>query len=139
MSRGTCLVIENDEDIACLITLILTQQGFEVHAVRTGAAALREARGLNPVLIVLEAILPDTDGLDIVRDIRNLSRAPLLMLTARAAAADELEGLAAGASIYLTKPFRVNELRSAANELCPDMVDSMSVVAPQSRSGMVLT
>lgn len=129
MSRGTCLVIENDEDTAGLITLILTQEGFDVHAVRTGAAALRQARGLNPVLIILEAILPDTDGLNIARDLRNLTQAPLLMLTGRAAAADELKGLAAGASIYLTKPFRVSELRSAANELCTSGVDSMSVVA----------
>lgn len=129
MSRGTCLVIENDEDIAGLITMILNKQGFDVHAVRTGAAALRRASRLNPALVIVEAILPDTDGMNIVRDLRNVTQAPLLMLTARAAADDELSGLAAGASIYLTKPFRIHDLRTAVNELCPSRVDSMSVVA----------
>lgn len=116
-------------NIAGLVTVILTQQGFDVRAVRTGAAALRQARGLNPVLIILETVLPDTDALNIVRDLGNVTREPLLMLTGRAAAADELNGLPAGASIYLTKPFRVHDLRSAANELCPSGVDSMSVMA----------
>jgi two-component system, OmpR family, response regulator len=129
VSRGTCLVIENDEDIAGLITMILNKQGFDVHAVRTGAAALRRASRLNPALVIVEAILPDTDGMNIVRDLRNVTQAPLLMLTARAAADDELSGLAAGASIYLTKPFRIHDLRTAVNELCPSRVDSMSVVA----------
>ena len=129
MSRGTCLVIENDEDIAGLITMILNKQGFDVHAVRTGAAALRRARRRNPALVIVDAILPDTDGMNIVRDLRNVTQAPLLMLTARAAADDELSGLAAGASIYLTKPFRIHDLRTAVNELCPSRVDSTSVVA----------
>ena len=109
--------------------MILNKQGFDVHAVRTGAAALRRASRLNPALVIVEAILPDTDGMNIVRDLRNVTQAPLLMLTARAAADDELSGLAAGASIYLTKPFRIHDLRTAVNELCPSRVDSMSVVA----------
>ena len=118
MSRGAVLVVENDEDIAGLITMILTQEGFEVCAVSTGAAALREVPELNPVLVTLEAILPDTDGLNIVRELRKVTQAPLLMVTGRASVADELNGLAAGASVYLTKPFRINDFRSAANELC---------------------
>ena len=88
-------------------------------AVSTGAEALRKAPELNPVLVTLEAVLPDTDGLNIVRELGKVTRAPLLMVTGRASVADELNGLAAGASVYLTKPFRINDLRSAANDLCP--------------------
>lgn len=119
MSRGAVLVIEKDEDIAGLITMILTQEGFDVCAVSTGAAALRQAPELNPVLVTLEAVLPDIEGLNIVRELRKITRAPLLMVTGRASVADELNGLAAGASFYLTKPFRINHLRNAANDLCP--------------------
>lgn len=119
MSRGAVLVIENDEDIAGLITMILTREGFDVCAVGTGAAALRIAPELNPVLVTLEAVLPDTDGLNILRELRKVTRAPLLMVTGRASSTDELNALSAGASFYLTKPFRINDLRSAANDLCP--------------------
>lgn len=117
MSRGAVLVVENDEDIAGLITMILTQEGFDVCAVSTGVAALRQVTELNPVLITLEAILPDADGLNIVTELRKVTQAPLLMVTGRASVADELNGLAVGASVYLTKPFRINDLRSAANDL----------------------
>ena len=119
MSRGAVLVVENDEDIAGLITMILTQEGFDVCAVGTGAAALRQAPGLNPVLVTLETILPDADGLNVARELKKVTQAPLLMVTGRASVADELNGLAAGASVYLTKPFRTNVLRKAANDLCP--------------------
>lgn len=117
MSRGAVLVVENDEDIAGLITMILTQEGFDVCAVSTGVAALRQVTEVNPVLITLEAILPDADGLNIVTELRKVTQAPLLMVTGRASVADELNGLAAGASVYLTKPFRISDLRSAANDL----------------------
>lgn len=117
MSRGAVLVVENDEDIAGLITMILTQEGFDVCAVSTGVAALRQVTEVNPVLITLEAILPDADGLNVVTELRKVTQAPLLMVTGRASVADELNGLAAGASVYLTKPFRINDLRSAANDL----------------------
>lgn len=117
MSRGAVLVVENDEDIAGLITMILTQEGFDVCAVSTGVAALRQVTEVNPVLITLEATLPDADGLNVVTELRKVTQAPLLMVTGRASVADELNGLAAGASVYLTKPFRINDLRSAANDL----------------------
>lgn len=117
MSRGAVLVVENDEDIAGLITMILTQEGFDVCAVSTGVAALRQVTEVNPVLITLEAILPDADGHNVVTELRKVTQAPLLMVTGRASVADELNGLAAGASVYLTKPFRINDLRSAANDL----------------------
>jgi two-component system OmpR family response regulator len=119
VSRGICLVIEDDEDIAGLIAFILTREGFDVRSVRTASAALHQLRSLNPVLITLDLGLPDLDGLHIAKDLRELSTAPVLIITSRATASDELHGMAAGASAYLTKPFHASDLREAVNELCP--------------------
>jgi two-component system OmpR family response regulator len=91
MSRGICLVIEDDEDIAGLIGLILTREGFDVRSVRTASAALHQIRGLNPALIALDLGLPDLDGLQIAKALRELSAAPLLMITARASARGALD------------------------------------------------
>jgi two-component system OmpR family response regulator len=119
MSRGICFVIEDDEDIAGLIGVVLKREGFEVRSVLTASAALHQLRGLGPVLITLDLGLPDLDGLQIAEGLRELSDAPLLMLTARASATDQFDGMAAGASAYLIKPFRPSELRDAVNRLCP--------------------
>lgn len=119
MSRGICFVIEDDEDIAGLISVVLKREGFEVRSVRTASAALHQLRGLDPVLITLDLGLPDLDGLQIAEGLRELSDAPLLMITARASATDQFNGMAAGASAYLIKPFRPGELRDAVNRLCP--------------------
>lgn len=119
MSRGICFVIEDDEDIAGLISVVLKREGFEVRSVRTASAALHQLRGLDPVLITLDLGLPDLDGLQIAERLRELSAAPLLMITARASATDQFNGMAAGASAYLIKPFRPSELRDAVNRLCP--------------------
>lgn len=119
MSRGICFVIEDDEDIAGLISVVLKREGFEVRSVRTASAALHQLRGLHPVLVTLDLGLPDLDGLQIAEGLRELSDAPLLMITARASAIDQFNGMAAGASAYLIKPFRPGELRDAVNRLCP--------------------
>jgi two-component system OmpR family response regulator len=119
MSRGICLVIEDDEDIAGLIGVVLQREGFEVRSVRTASAALHQLRGLDPALITLDLGLPDLDGLQIAEDLRELSAAPLLVITARASAADQFNGMSIGASAYLIKPFHPGELRDAVNSLCP--------------------
>jgi DNA-binding response OmpR family regulator len=119
MSRGLCLVVEDDEDIAGLIAVILSREGFEVRTVRTASAALYQLRELSPVLITLDLGLPDLDGLSIARDLRECSLAPVLIITARATSSDQLQGMTAGASAYLVKPFRPSELRKAVNSLCP--------------------
>jgi len=119
VSRGNCLVIEDDEDIAGLIGLILTGEGFDVRSVRTASAALHQLQGLNPVLITLALGLPDLDGLQIAEVLRELSAAPVLMITARASADDQFDGMAAGASAYLIKPFLPSELRAAVSGLFP--------------------
>ena len=119
MSRGICLVIEDDEDIASLVSFVLSNGGFEVHVARTGADGLESAALLNPALITLDLGLPDIDGLHVAQGLRDMTAAPILMLTARARLSDEMDGMSAGASAHLVKPFRPRELRILADRLCP--------------------
>lgn len=118
-SRGICLVIEDDPDIAGLLETILTGMGFEVRVEETGTDGILSAAGLELVLITLDVGLPDRDGREVARRLRGLSDAPILMITAFAQPGDELDGMAAGASAYLTKPFRPAQLRAKVLDLCP--------------------
>ncbi|MEV7473754.1 response regulator [Pseudarthrobacter oxydans] len=117
--QQVCLVIEDDSDIRGLITAVLTRAGFKVLAVGSGAEgkAAVAAAGATLSLITLDLGLPDIDGRDLSLELRKLSPAPLLFLTARAEDDDVLAGLAAGAAAYLTKPFLPITLRETALKL----------------------
>lgn len=117
--QQVCLVIEDDSDIRGLITAVLTRAGFKVLAVGSGAEgkAAAAAAGATLSLITLDLGLPDIDGRDLSLELRKLSPAPLLFLTARAEDDDVLAGLAAGAAAYLTKPFLPSTLRETALKL----------------------
>lgn len=117
--QQVCLVIEDDSDIRGLITAVLTRAGFKVLAVGSGAdgKAAAAAAGATLSLITLDLGLPDIDGRDLSLELRKLSPAPLLFLTARAEDDDVLAGLAAGAAAYLTKPFLPSTLRETALKL----------------------
>ncbi|MEW1983005.1 response regulator [Pseudarthrobacter oxydans] len=117
--QQVCLVIEDDSDIRGLITAVLTRAGFKVLAVGSGAEgkAAAAAAGATLSLITLDLGLPDIDGRDLSLELRKISPAPLLFLTARAEDDDVLAGLAAGAAAYLTKPFLPSTLRETALKL----------------------
>lgn len=125
-SRGICVVIEDDADIRDLIDLVLTDAGFEVHAVETGTEGVMAAERLNPVLITLDLGLPDMDGREVAGLITAVSQAPILMITAFAERDDELHGIASGATAYLIKPFRPRQLRELALRLRPTELASPS-------------
>lgn len=118
-SYGVCLVIEDDEDIGGLLEVILAASGFEVRVEETGRGGLSAAADLELALITLDLGLPDLDGRDVARKLREISDAPILMITAHTHPGDELDGMASGASAYLTKPFRPAQLRTLVQELCP--------------------
>jgi DNA-binding response OmpR family regulator len=118
-SRGLCLIIEDDQDIRELLTLILTRMGFAVHAIGNGVEGVAAAWEHHPVLVTVDLNLPDLEGLDVARHIRARSDAPMLFITARAEIDDEMAGMASGAAAYLTKPFRPRQLREIVNRLCP--------------------
>lgn len=106
------LVIEDDHDIRELVRVVLTQAGFEVTAASSGAEGVLAAKELDPAVITLDLGLPDIDGFEVARQIRQFSDAYIVMLTARAEELDTLIGLESGADDYLTKPFRPRELRA---------------------------
>lgn len=106
------LVIEDDHDIRELVRVVLTQAGFDVIATSTGAEGVLAAKNSDPAVITLDLGLPDIDGFEVARQIRQFSDAYIVMLTARAEELDTLIGLESGADDYLTKPFRPRELRA---------------------------
>ena len=106
----TILVVDDEPKIVQLVQDYLERAGFSVKTACDGHAALSLAHSLQPDLIVLDLGLPGIDGLDVTREIRKHSNAPIIMLTARNEESDKLIGLELGADDYLTKPFSPKEL-----------------------------
>lgn len=104
------LVIEDDPGIARIISLYLERDGHRVTTVGDGISGLRAARQLGPDLIVLDLMLPQLDGMEVCRTLREESDVPIIMATARVDEADRLAGLDLGADDYILKPFSPREL-----------------------------
>ena len=104
------LVVEDEASIASFVSLYLTNAGYLVSTVGSGQEALTQAESEQPDLIVLDLMLPDVDGIEVCRKIRQRSEVPILMLTARDEDVDKIIGLEVGADDYLTKPFNPREL-----------------------------
>ncbi len=104
------LVIEDEPDIAELIRLELSVEGYQVTVEQDGLRGLLAVRQYAPQLIILDRMLPGLDGLELCRRIRQTSTIPILMLSARGNTRERIEGLDAGANDYLPKPFNLDEL-----------------------------
>jgi DNA-binding response OmpR family regulator len=107
------LLIEDDADLFALLKYNLEKEGFVFTGSQTGKGALELCRRERPDLIILDIMLPDSDGLEICRAIRNhpeLAAVPVIFLTARATETDRIVGLELGANDYIVKPFFVREL-----------------------------
>jgi len=104
------LVVDDDAELCQLVTRFLAREGFEIDWALTGAAGVERALAGNYSLIMLDVMMPDTDGFDLLRQIRQHSRTPVLMLTARGDTHDRVRGLEMGADDYLPKPFEPAEL-----------------------------
>jgi DNA-binding response OmpR family regulator len=109
-TRARVLIIDDDERLNELLTEYLSRFGFSVQAVTHPDAGFRALKADAPDLIVLDIMLPDTDGLTVCRKVRETSRIPIIMLTARGEVADRIVGLELGADDYLPKPFEPREL-----------------------------
>ena len=104
------LVVDDDAELCQLVTRFLTREGFEIDWAANGAAGVERALADNYSLIMLDVMMPDTDGFDVLRRIRKHSSIPVLMLTARGDTHDRILGLEMGADDYLPKPFDPAEL-----------------------------
>jgi len=111
------LVVEDDPDIRELILAALARDGVAVEASGTGSDALQRAHAHDPDLVTLDLTLPDMDGIDLCRRIREFSDAYIVMITGRDDEIDRLVGLEVGADDYLAKPFSPKELRARAAAL----------------------
>jgi DNA-binding response OmpR family regulator len=107
---GIVLLVEDEENLASLVTAYLEREGFSVVVVGSGSEALRALERQTVRLVVLDLTLPDIDGLEVCRQVRSRSSVPVVMLTARDDAADRLAGLEVGADDYIGKPFSPQEL-----------------------------
>jgi DNA-binding response OmpR family regulator len=104
------LVIDDDVELGRLVTRFMAGEGFEIDAVTTGREGVPRALSGDYALVMLDVMMPDVNGLDILRRIRAESRLPVLMLTARGDTLDRVLGLELGADDYLPKPFDPAEL-----------------------------
>ena len=106
------LIIEDEEGIIHLLNLYLKDAGFDVVMARDGADGLAMHAREHPDLVILDIMLPAIDGFEVCRRIRQWSKTPILMLTARGSENDRIQGLDLGADDYLVKPFSPRELVS---------------------------
>jgi len=111
------LVAEDEPDILESIVYALGREGFEVDTATTGQAALDAARSTPYDILVLDVMMPELPGLDVLRVVRAESDVPIIMLTARDAEIDRVLGLELGADDYVTKPFSLAELVSRVRAL----------------------
>ncbi|HXA13758.1 MAG TPA: response regulator, partial [Opitutaceae bacterium] len=104
------LVVDDEVQIRRILRLALETEGYEVHEAETGQLGLSEAAGVHPDGIVLDLGLPDMDGREVLRRLREWTQVPVLVLTVRDGEDDKIAALDAGADDYLTKPFSAREL-----------------------------
>ena len=111
MDNHLILLVDDEPAILEMLVTIFTQAGYtNLATVSDGAGALAQMRRKMPDLVILDVMLPDTDGFSLLRAIRAVGRTPVLMLTARGEAGDRIAGLEQGADDYLVKPFLPREL-----------------------------
>ncbi|PRI11656.1 response regulator transcription factor [Leucobacter massiliensis] len=105
------LIVDDEPNLRHLLSAVLGRQGWEVSVAGTGHAAIETARRVRPHLIVLDVVLPDIDGMQVLRAIRpELPESMVLFLTANGTVANRISGIAAGGDDYVTKPFSVEEV-----------------------------
>src|SRR5947209_18118509 len=111
------LVVGDEAHVVELARLDRLREGYEVEGVGAGTQALARVGQVKPDLVVLDIMLPGTDGLTLCKEIRKQSQVPIIMLTARDEVTDKVVGLEVGADDYLTKPFHPQELVARAKAL----------------------
>ena len=112
LKNKTILVVDDEERMARFIRLNLEQDGFQVVEAYRGMQALQQYRDSLPDLVLLDVMMPDIDGFEVLSMLRDISNVPVIMLTAKGEEDDRVRGLELGADDYVTKPFSPRELVS---------------------------
>jgi len=109
--KRTALIVDDEENVAYVVSTALRLDGWEAVTVGTGCQAVREAAEIQPDVVVLDIMLPDADGFTVLKRLRATGvDSPVIFLTARDSTEDRVRGLTTGGDDYLTKPFSVEEL-----------------------------
>ncbi len=128
----TVLVVEDEASIASFVAAYLKNAGYTVRTTASGTEALKLVASEKPALVVLDLMLPDIDGVEVCKQIRQSSDLPVLMLTARDEDVDKIIGLEVGADDYMTKPFNPRELvarvRAILRRAAPERASRESAV-----------
>ena len=134
IAKRRILLVEDERSISEPLEVALEREGFEVTLAEGAASALEEFGTRRPDLVLLDVMLPDGDGRDVLREIRQSSRVPVVMLTARGEEMDRVLGLELGADDYVTKPFsaaelvaRIRAVLRRTSEAAPAPAESLSV------------
>jgi DNA-binding response OmpR family regulator len=116
---GNAVVIEDDDGIRALISLVLQRAGLHIVEASNGLEGIAAVREHDPSVVIVDIRMPGIDGFETTRRIREFSTAQIIVLSARVADADETHSLEAGADVYMPKPFRPREMRALIDErLC---------------------
>jgi DNA-binding response OmpR family regulator len=113
-ARANAVVIEDDPSISELLQLYLGREGYQVHATLSGEAGVALVKQTEPLLVILDLMLPDKSGFEVLKSVRSFSNCPLIILTAKDAEQDKILGLELGADDYMVKPFSPGELMARA-------------------------
>ena len=114
---ATVIVIEDESQIRRFVRAALEDEGCQVYEAEDAARGLAQAGEHRPDLVIVDLGLPDREGIEVVRDLRSWSSAPVIILSARSQEEDKIEALDAGADDYLTKPFGIGELLARTRAL----------------------
>ncbi len=110
MASAPILLIDDDPDLLTLLSMILKKEGYQVEVAEDGESGLEMAIQLQPDLILLDIMMPGVDGWEACREIRKITTAPIIYLTAKREESDIVRGLQLGADDFIPKPFRRHEL-----------------------------
>ena len=116
-SEYKILIVDDVMSNVLLLKVLLTNEKFNIVTASNGNQALDQVKKENPDLILLDVMMPDMNGFQVLQEIRKKNNVPVLMLTAKSDEEDKVSGLRLGADDYLTKPFGINELMARVNSL----------------------
>ena len=131
MEKKRILIVDDDENIAELISLYLVKECFDTEIAADGEEALEKFKQYQPQLILLDIMLPGMDGYDVCREIRKSSNVPIIMLSAKGEVFDKVLGLKIGADDYMIKPFDSNELVARVQAVLRRVQQNEGVAEPQ--------
>jgi two-component system, OmpR family, phosphate regulon response regulator OmpR len=131
------LLVDDDRKLQRLLREYLEGYGFEVMSLEVGTGVVEEIRSNQPDIVILDIMLPDGDGLELLRDIRTAYRIPVIMLTAKGEDTDRIVGLELGADDYLPKPFNPRELLARIKAVLRRSYQDQGGEAPKANGGLL--